>query len=659
MGRRNATSPSPVTRCAWARGLAASLLAACAAPLVEDATIPSATSALPSRPHIVYVLTDDQRWDTMPGVDPANFPQDVFPHVERRLMDEGVAFTGAYNSNPLCAPSRASLLAGGVLSHNTGVLRNQWPNGSALSFDDARGLGPYLQRLGYRTAYIGKYPNGHTELVGRDAAGEPIARRHYIPPGWDVFVNRDFTATWNRHALTIGRSGPDAPASGLWLPPERERLDAFLSDLVAGGAPPRICELLGGYDVDAEVYVTDFERDLVLALLEDAADGDRPWLVIVAIESPHQPATPAAEDLGVYRGFRYRGRAVGEDDLTDKPPHVQRAAASFAEQKPVGPYEDPDELWTAMLESLRSVDRMVGALVSAVEAEPALATRTAFFFSSDNGYLWGEHGLRTKRWPYEESIRAPLCVRMPGLSPGVHDGPVAVDLDLPATFLALAGADPETLRATYGTDGQNLLPTLVDPSRSARDHVFCESFGLEAFGTNYADAVWAAVVVDGIKVVSYGYLVEGRPALELYDLREDPYELESRHGDPSYRDALERGLALIERQRGVAIVDLLDNAGRLPPARRGQPYRYALRAVGGEQPYRFEHFDSEGARSSLVEERLGFPPGLELSPSGLLSGVPDQEGVFEFVVRVHDSGFSPQHGGHRSYTGRLRLDVAD
>ena len=118
----------------------------------------------PFRPNIVLVLTDDQRWDTVSAM----------PNVTNRLVRPGVDFRNAFASNPLCCPSRVSILTGRY-SHSTGVFSNRPPHGGFASFRDRATIATRLRAAGYRTAYMGKYLNGY-------------ANNTYVPPGWDRWL---------------------------------------------------------------------------------------------------------------------------------------------------------------------------------------------------------------------------------------------------------------------------------------------------------------------------------------------------------------------------------------------------------------------------------------------------------------------------------------
>ncbi|MEX2102706.1 MAG: sulfatase-like hydrolase/transferase, partial [Gaiellaceae bacterium] len=110
----------------------------------------------PAAPNIVLVLTDDQRWDTL----------GVMPTVQQELVNRGVTFANAFAVDPLCCPSRASLLTGNY-PHTTGVWWNGGRRGGWNAFrdDEASTLAVWLKAGGYRTAFLGKYLNSYDSTI--------------------------------------------------------------------------------------------------------------------------------------------------------------------------------------------------------------------------------------------------------------------------------------------------------------------------------------------------------------------------------------------------------------------------------------------------------------------------------------------------------------
>src|SRR5213594_443941 len=120
--------------------------------------VPAARARAASQPpNVVVIVTDDQRWDSL----------DVVPIVQRELVGHGVTFANAFVSNPLCCPSRASILTGDY-SHSTGVYRQIPPFGRFEAFHDGSTLATWLDGAGYDTALVGKYIDGyqHAGLMG-------------------------------------------------------------------------------------------------------------------------------------------------------------------------------------------------------------------------------------------------------------------------------------------------------------------------------------------------------------------------------------------------------------------------------------------------------------------------------------------------------------
>jgi arylsulfatase A-like enzyme len=206
-------------------------------------------------------------------------------------------------------------------------------------------------------------------------------------------------------------------------------------------------------------------------------------------------------------------------------------------------------LYNQRIASMRAVDDLLGQVVRALGRVGEL-DRTAFVFTSDNGYLLGAHRWEAKILFYEESIRVPLMLRVPGLSgPRSVDG-IALNNDLAPTIAALAGAAPGVVM-----DGRSLLP-LLDGTATGWRRRFLAEFPPQFAGPAADDAdagppEVAAIVPPFFAVRSgtddeelsqlvYGETMRGRTgvvaARELYDLdpRVDPFQLASRHRHPAY-----------------------------------------------------------------------------------------------------------------------------
>jgi N-acetylglucosamine-6-sulfatase len=278
----------------------------------------------------------------------------------------------------------------------------------------------------------------------------------------------------------------------------------------------------------------------------------RPFLLYLSHKALHTPYLPAKRHESLYAGARYVPPASADDDLSGKP--VLRRAVEppdwwtlegVAPEPPEsrrGRGADRDSVVRDQLRTLAAVDEGVGALLRALERRGQL-DNTVFVFTSDNGYLLGEHGqFDNKRFAYEESIRIPLIVRYPRLvARGAKIDALALNVDVAPTLLELAGAEP--LEKVHG---RSLLPLL-----RGRPAEWRESFLAEYFLEKVAPRApaWQAVRTARWKYIHYPEL-EGMD--ELYDLGTDPREMRNLINDPASQSTLTGMKAELERLRPAA-----------------------------------------------------------------------------------------------------------
>ncbi len=390
---------------------------------------------------------------------------DVMPNVRTLLGGHGVTFSNAFATTSLCCPSRASLLTGQYARHH-GVLDRAPPDGGAQSFRDADTIAVWLRDAGYRTSLSGKYLNGYQQL-----------EEGYVPPGWD---------DW--HALAGGA-------------------EEFYGYTLSENGTERT------YGDAPEDYFTDVVTDRAIEFIE--RDDDRPFFTYLTPVAPHFPSIPAPQDVGAFELVPpVRPPSFNEGDVLDKPwarDHPALTAEETAES---------DRLRRTALETLLAVDRAVRRLVDALEAAGELED-TAIVFTSDNGYLWGEHRLLGKVWPYEESIRVPLVIRIPGGEGGLVDDRLVSNVDLPTTLLDLAGVAPG-----LPPDGRSLVPILRGAPTQWRQEVLIEYLG--HFHDGFLPPGFTAVRTERHTYVEYE---DG--GVELYDLAADPFQLTNLAGRPS------------------------------------------------------------------------------------------------------------------------------
>jgi arylsulfatase A-like enzyme len=414
------------------------------------------------------------------------------PRVQSLLVDQGTVFSNFFVNISLCCPSRASILRG-QYPHNHQIKTNQYPGGGFRKFEELglenSTVATWLQAVGYRTVLLGKYLNGYPR-------GD---NRAYVPPGWDEWYSPGDGA-YSGYNYQMNENGRVVPYG--------ERPEDYLTDVLAG-------------------YATSFIRR--------AANGERPFFMYLATYAPHEPQIPAPRHLDAFPDVKApRPPSFNEADTSDKPEFVRNE--SELSQSDINRI---DRFYRERLQSLLAVDEMVENLVETLR-ETGQLDNTYILYTSDNGYHMGQHRLNPrKQTAYEEDIRVPMIVRGPGVPAGRIAHHLGLNSDLAPTFAELADAAIPDL-----VDGRSLVPLLhggPGPSDWRR------AFLVEHWPAgSYRIHQYEAVRTDEYKYVEYE-----NGDRELYDLRADPYELESLHAtaDPSL---LSRLATLLEQLRRCA-----------------------------------------------------------------------------------------------------------
>lgn len=374
---------------------------------------------------------------------------EVMPQTSKYFVDEGAWFPNAFSTTPVCCPARASIFSGRFV-HNHGV-----EYFTPYELDQDTTLQARLQANGYRTAFYGKYLNG-----------------------WRVKDNPPFFDDW----ATFPQSNSATYAGRQYN--------------------------VRGNIVDGGKYSTHFLRDRAFRFLEraDAESDTRPWLMYISTPAAHLPFVAESRFADAPVG-RWNGNdAVLEEDLSDKPLHVQQPTKGKCD------LECGRSVRRQQHRTLMSVDVMVDEVMRKLE-ELGQADNTLALFVSDNGIMWGEHGLANKRFPYRPSVNVPFGMRWPNeITPGVDERLVSI-VDIAPTALDASGAESET-----GTemDGRSLL------DKWRRKEMLLEHWSsttVPAYGS-----LWG----NDYQYVEYYNRKQSRVIFrEYFDLEQDPWQLEN------------------------------------------------------------------------------------------------------------------------------------
>ncbi|GAB7359180.1 hypothetical protein MBLNU230_g5247t1 [Neophaeotheca triangularis] len=449
--------------------------------------------SLPLRPDrrrssIVLILSDDQ--------DEVSNSVDFMPRLKHHLGEHGTRFVNHFTSTAICCPSRVSLWTGRQ-PHNTNVTDVDPPYGGFPKFIsqglNERYLPVWLQQAGYATYYTGKMFNSHT------------VENHASPylKGW----------TGSRFLLDPGTYSYRNP---IYQKDHEEPVQY------------------------QDRHTTELIQEFASELLDDASKSGQPFFLAIAPVAPHSnidsnggdvPTMTEPIPLPRHRHL-FKGQKIPRTTNfnSDSPSGVSwvRTLPQLNESAE----EYLDHYYRQRLRSLQGVDELVEQVVTQLD-DAGILDDTYIFFSSDNGFHFGQHRLPPgKECGFEEDIRVPLYVRGPGISHDQLDSAVTSHIDLAPTFFEIAGID---LREDF--DGAPIALAGGSSGQTRRNH---EHVGVEYWGNALAegeiggfDGMGTLTVPNNtykaIRVVSDSYnlyyAVWCNNEHELYDINSDPGQM--------------------------------------------------------------------------------------------------------------------------------------
>lgn len=446
-----------------------------------------------SRPNILFIMSDDHAAHAMSCYGSRiNKTRNI-----DRIADRGMRFDNCFCTNSICTPSRASILTG-TYNHINGVTTLDTPMDNRLLT-----LPKLLQSSGYQTAIFGKWHLG----TGPD----------HCPTGFDDWAVLPGQGLYHNPAFIF--KGPD-----------------------------------GGTQRTVQGYVTDLITDMCLDWLEKR-DLERPFFMMCHHKAPHRPWEPDEKHAHLYLN-----EDVPEPDtLYDD--YATRASAASAAEMRVGVHMTATDLKAEIsrdlsesdlrrwgyqryikdyLRVVASIDDNVGRLLDYLD-DSGLTENTLVVYTSDQGFFLGDHGWYDKRFMYEESLRMPLVISYPAeIAPGTSNQDIICNLDFAPSFLDAAGVpipdemQGRSFRSMFaGQTPEDWRHSLYYRywMHKAHHNVYAH-YGIRTHDYKliyyYADALGQEGAIDE----TY------EPEWELFDLRQDPHELNNVYHDPAYAETV-------------------------------------------------------------------------------------------------------------------------
>ena len=426
-----------------------------------------------SQKNIVFILSDDHRYDFMGFMDRAPAFLET-PNLDRLAL-EGMHIANAFVSTSLCSPSRASILTGQYMHHHKVVDNQRSVPPGTVFFPD------YLRKGGYETAFIGKWHMGH----GKD---DPR-------PGFDYWAS--------------------FKGQGKYFDPELN---------------------INGQRKQFKGYNADVLSRLAVTWLRERRGKDKPFLMYLSFKAVHYPFKPAPRHRGRYADKKIdypETMANTERNYRSQPRWVRdrRYSIHGIDHMETGafdkdPVPDFDALYRGYAEAVHSLDENIGRVMDELRAGP-LGKNTLVIYMGDNGFHLGEHGFYDKRDAFETSMRVPMLAWAPGtIEAGSKTTAMVQNIDIAPTLLDIAGVKAPS---TAKFDGSSFAPILRGEKIEWRKHILYEyhwEWNFPATPTTFA------IRTDRYKYVYYHgtWDIDG-----FYDLQTDPIERHNLITVPAYQ----------------------------------------------------------------------------------------------------------------------------
>ncbi len=476
-----------------------------------------------SRPNILLITTDQQHANTIHAL--GNEAIET-PNLDR-LVDEGVTFGRSYVANPVCSPSRSTILTGEYPSRH-----KCWNIG--VSLDENRPtLSKILSENGYSTALFGK---AHFKSVLKTGSFEAPPHIH----------DRDFWRTWSGpyygfEQVRLVHGHADESSShgmhyGAWLVDQGIDPEKYFGP--DGGHRE------GSWNLPEEFHYTRWTADQTIDFLKETKD-DKPFFAWCSFQDPHNAFLAPEPWASMYDTDHLPAFIRREGEMSDKTSLHQCLIEDRFADLDVDVMQDPSHAtagiqclglttpkigeqrakqWLATYYGMISlIDHHVGRILSSLD-EMGLSQNTIVIFTADHGDYAGNHGLWLKGpLHYEDVIRVPFLVRWPTHFPAnVRSGKLHSLVDLAPTLLDLCHIKP-----TSTMQGVSQAKTWENPSVPSRDWCLVENRAEPEFYVK-------TLVTERYKMNYFLNQNEG----ELYDLVEDPHEFINLYRNPAYAEVL-------------------------------------------------------------------------------------------------------------------------
>lgn len=455
-----------------------------------------------------------------------NGPKIQKPNYER-ITSEGIEFTQSYTACPLCGPARRTILTG-LYPHNHGEIKNE--SNEKYSHE------MYFEKLteeGYKNYYFGKWHAGRGTALdfGCEGFSLPGYGNPYMTPEYEKYLEKN---NLDYIQVRIQKNFDDPISKHLGIK-EGElyepRFPAYSEYVSAIMTTPK--------ETHEAFFLTSMACD---KLREIAEDGNKePFHMRIDFWGPHEPYIAPQEYVDMYDPKQIPQHPNFIDNLDIKPELYKKQNGDLLSEDKYLILPNPLS-WSEWQKVLAInyaeqtlIDEAAGIFLDTLE-ELGLAENTIIIWAADHGDAVACHGGHFDKDAYmpQELIRVPLAIKWPGvISPGETCDKFVSNVDYPPTFLEMAGT-----QFTNPIDGESLVSLLKNKNANWKEEQFCETHG------HFTTIVGRAIITERYKYIyNEGYMNE------LYDLKEDPFELYNLIKEPDHQEILDEMKARLQKWR--------------------------------------------------------------------------------------------------------------
>ena len=473
------------------------------------------------RPNILLITSDQQHYDTIGAFN----PELSTPNLDR-LAREGTTFQRAYCPNPTCTPARSSIITGTYPSQH-----GAWTLGTKLS-ENQHTVGDVFVENGYRTALVGKAHFQPTRTSDEHPSLESMPLLQDIE-FWKSY-NQPF---YGFEKIELLRNHTNEYLVGqhyvAWL--EEKGFHDWKQYYMAptGTMDP---EIQYNWGIPEEYHYNTFIAEKTTELLETYQQQGENFFLWASFPDPHPPYLVPEPWASMYDPDQLNIPEAVPGEHDKNPPHfkkTQEENPDFSDLEETGwgihgyhshllPEDDRKKLVANYYGMISFMDKYIGKILDKLD-EIGIAEDTIVVFTTDHGHFFGQHGLQYKGgFHYEDLIKLPFIVRYPGKVPAQKESHALQSLvDLAPTFLSLAN-----IPIPPQMSGEDQKAVWEGTQEKVRDHILCE------FRHEPTTIHQKTYVDERYKITIYYRQTYG----EIFDLQEDPKELNNLWDHPNYQE---------------------------------------------------------------------------------------------------------------------------